>query len=596
MKLRPACAVIGFLSLVLSMAAQTSGNRPASAQVPPPLIQFSNVATDEGGNPLSGAVNITFSLYNSQQGGEPLWTETQSNVQLDPTGHYSVQLGITKPNGVPTALFTTGEARWLGVQVAEQAEQPHILLLSVPYALKAGDAATVGGLPPSAFVLAAPQNGTASAYATGSAMQSVSPATATDVTTTGGRASYLPVFNGTATIVDSAVFQSGSGSGTSVEVKGSGAFTGDTRIDINGLNKGGATGYTPAIRFGTGNTGEAISSDRTGSVNVNGIDFYTDFTPRLSITNGGNVGIGTTNPTTGILTTVANSASVVGISTTGYNAPFNSNVSGYDGMHVTGGSGDDNNSTGGGIGLVATGGSSLSGFPGAGLVANGGTQISGGYGAAGMIGNGSPGGGDDDAPGAGGAGGVFTGGGNAAADFGVADGGDGIDGTGGNGTGTGAGTSDGVGGSFTGGNAEVNGDGINAQAGSGLAGNFLGDVEISGTLNGSAPAVKIDHPLDPANKYLLHASVESSEMMNIYTGNVTTDGRGYATVQLPGWFELLNTDFRYQLTVIGQFAQAIVAHEIESNRFEIRTNAPNVKVSWQVAGVRQDAYAKSHPL
>jgi len=101
MKLRPACAVIGFLSLVLSMAAQTSGNRPASAQVPPPLIQFSNVATDEGGNPLSGAVNITFSLYNSQQGGEPLWTETQSNVQLDPTGHYSVQLGITKPNGYP---------------------------------------------------------------------------------------------------------------------------------------------------------------------------------------------------------------------------------------------------------------------------------------------------------------------------------------------------------------------------------------------------------------------------------------------------------------------------------------------------------------
>jgi len=67
-------------------------------------------------------------------------------------------------------------------------------------------------------------------------------------------------------------------------------------------------------------------------------------------------------------------------------------------------------------------------------------------------------------------------------------------------------------------------------------------------------------------------------------------------VQLPEWFEALNTDFRYQLTVIGQFAQAVVAHEIENNRFEIRTNAPNVKVSWQVTGVRQDAYAKAHPL
>jgi len=107
---------------------------------------------------------------------------------------------------------------------------------------------------------------------------------------------------------------------------------------------------------------------------------------------------------------------------------------------------------------------------------------------------------------------------------------------------------------------------------------------------------KMDHPLDPANKYLFHASVESSEMMNIYTGNITTDSQGEATVQLPEWFEVLNTDFRYQLTVIGQFAQAIVARKIENNQFGIRTSAPNVEVSWQVTGVRQDAYAKAHPL
>ena len=107
---------------------------------------------------------ITFSLYTGQQGGTPLWTETQNNVQLDSTGHYSVQLGITKPNGVPPTLFTTGEARWLGVRIAEQVEQPRVLLLSVPYAaLKAGDAATIGGLPPSAFVLAAPLSGSVSA-------------------------------------------------------------------------------------------------------------------------------------------------------------------------------------------------------------------------------------------------------------------------------------------------------------------------------------------------------------------------------------------------------------------------------------------------
>jgi hypothetical protein len=124
----------------------TAGNK-----VVPPLIQFSNVATDEGGSSLSGVVSITFSLYNSQQGAEPLWVETQNNIQLDSTGHYSVQLGITKATGLPTTLFTSGEARWLGVRIAEQPEQPRVLLLSVPYALKAGDAATVGGLPPSAY-------------------------------------------------------------------------------------------------------------------------------------------------------------------------------------------------------------------------------------------------------------------------------------------------------------------------------------------------------------------------------------------------------------------------------------------------------------
>jgi hypothetical protein len=85
-------------------------------------------------------------------------------------------------------------------------------------------------------------------------------------------------------------------------------------------------------------------------------------------------------------------------------------------------------------------------------------------------------------------------------------------------------------------------------------------------------------------------------MMNIYTGNVTTDTQGLATVKLPAWFESLNTDFRYQLTVIGQFAQAIITRKIENHQFTIKTNAPNVEVSWQVTGVRRDAFAKAHPL
>jgi hypothetical protein len=147
----------------------------------------------------------------------------------------------------------------------------------------------------------------------------------------------------------------------------------------------------------------------------------------------------------------------------------------------------------------------------------------------------------------------------------------------------------------------ASGDGIDAYAGAGgaggnFAGSFTGNISVSGTLSASTKDFKIDHPMDPANKYLVHASVESSEMKNIYDGNITTDSQGHATVRLPEWFEVLNTDFRYQLTVIGQFAQAIIGRKIENNQFEIRTSAPNVEVSWQVTGVRQDAYAKANPL
>jgi hypothetical protein len=244
MKLRIGSVVVAFLALALSLAAQTVNNAAASSQVPP-LIQFANVANDEGGNSLSGVVSITFSLYATQQGGEPLWAETQKNISLDPTGHYSVQLGITKPNGVPTTLFTSGEARWLGVRIAEQAEQPRVLLLSVPYALKAGDAATIGGLPPSAFVLATPLNGAAVNAAAAADGQSAPPA-ATDVTTTGGTANYLSLFNGTSTVIDSVAFQLGTGATAKIgintttpvstlDVKGGGTIRGTLSLPTTGV-------------------------------------------------------------------------------------------------------------------------------------------------------------------------------------------------------------------------------------------------------------------------------------------------------------------------------------------------------------------------
>ena len=127
-----------------------------------------------------------------------------------------------------------------------------------------------------------------------------------------------------------------------------------------------------------------------------------------------------------------------------------------------------------------------------------------------------------------------------------------------------------------------------------VAGEFIGDIIVSGNIYGASKYFKIDHPLEPESKYLLHTSVESPDMMNIYNGNVLTDGTGNASVVLPEWFDALNKNFRYQLTVIGDFAQAIISEKIKNNTFSIKTDKPNIEVSWQVTGIRQDAYANKY--
>jgi trimeric autotransporter adhesin len=126
---------------------------------------------------------------------------------------------------------------------------------------------------------------------------------------------------------------------------------------------------------------------------------------------------------------------------------------------------------------------------------------------------------------------------------------------------------------------------------------FTGNVQVTGTLTKGAGSFKIDDPADPANRYLSHSFVESPDMKNIYDGVVTTDARGFATVPMPHWFDALNRDFRYQLTVVGHsFARPIVWHELEGNRFTVRSNEPRTKISWQVTGVRHDAYANAHRI
>ena len=125
-----------------------------------------------------------------------------------------------------------------------------------------------------------------------------------------------------------------------------------------------------------------------------------------------------------------------------------------------------------------------------------------------------------------------------------------------------------------------------------------GNLSVVGSLSKGGGSFKIDHPLDPENKYLYHSFVESPDMMNVYNGNVTTDANGYATITMPDYFEALNRDFRYQLTVVdgATFALVRVSRKIAGNTFEIASSIPNIEVSWQVTGIRHDAWAEKNRI
>ncbi len=278
MKLRTAYVVVASLLLFLSLTPLTiaqmniAQSPTQSASALPRLVRFGGTVRDLNGSPVTGVVGITFALYSEKAGGAALWLETQ-NATADSNGHYTVLLGSTKPEGLPAELFTSEQARWVGVQVSGQPEQPRVLLVSAPYALKAGDAETIGGLPPSAFVLAPPVAIGSSAGSSGTTA-TVPPPAATDVTTTGGTLNYLPIFSGAATIIDSAVFQTGSGSTAKVGIS---TTTPATKLDVNGNGTIRGTLSLPATAAATATAGKnsqplnlvASSFDKTSSTALN---------------------------------------------------------------------------------------------------------------------------------------------------------------------------------------------------------------------------------------------------------------------------------------------------------------------------------------
>jgi trimeric autotransporter adhesin len=893
-------SILSVACFTLCIAAQQSTSQTISASadsIVPNLINFSGVLTDLDGKPLTGIQGVTFLLYGSQQGGSPLWMETQ-NITPSENGQYVVTLGITTSHGLPADLFADGQARWLAVQVSGQIEQPRVMLVAVPYALKAQDAQTIGGLPPSAFLLAASANGSAASNSQNSnpaTAPTISSSASSDVTTTGGTAGALSVFTTATNVQNSIITQTGTtainiagklnlpASGTATASTGfssvplnlaassfnsssnsavaqtfaweTAAVGNDTSTPSGSLNllfgSGSSsptqtgfrianngqitfatgqtfpgTGTVSTVNSGAGLTGGPITTTGKLSIASAGVTNAMLANPSITITagtdltGGGTIALGgttklnvdttkipqltgantftgnqvvagsltasTTNATSALVgnvtstsggaagvlgttastngfgvegSTTATTGSAIGVYGTS-SAPSGYGVGGVSpniGVYGQGNYGvSGHGSVAGVMGLAtASGGVSglfqggpvsiagnalnaLAGDPGCGpgfaaigftgsslsnctnYAVSGGTKgdtyvnsngsgsihfrnsnnelavlnnagmltmtannnlgilqitntntsgegpaiaatsdstfaaavvgtsaattgsIPGvigqtssptGYGVYGVGGIGIWGASTLCTNTSGCEGGYFTGfnaptgafqdGGDGIDTFGGTPGqgafsGNGMSATGGSATqnssssggagvmatgGIGSqGSDDGIGGVLVGGNglatnqSDGEGDGVDAYAGSGVAGNFFGSVNVYGTLTASTKDFRIDHPLDPSDKYLIHASVESSEMMNIYTGNITTDAQGVAAVSLPEWFEALNTDFRYQLTVIGQFAQAIISRKIENHQFQIRTSMPNVEVSWQVTAVRQDAYAKAHPL
>jgi trimeric autotransporter adhesin len=642
---------------LVALAVTTVFAAVAAAQTPR-LVRYNGFIHDATGAAVTGPTTLTFTIYAEPDGGTSLWSETQV-VTLDESGRYGVMLGAMAAEGLPIELFAQGAARWLGITVNGGPEAPRVALVSVPYALKAADADTVGGKPVSAFVLA---NDPTPATTTGkTALTMTSSSTGTALTA--GTAGYLGMFTNSTDLGDSAIFQDGTniGVGTttpaapfhSVAAGAPGAFFDvysnslgalplvfraargtqavPTAVQTNDILGGlavrgyGATGFSEGKGQVMFRAAEPWTDTATGTY----LQFTTtpigssNWVERIRVAPNGNVGVGTivpaqklsvagtiestsggfkfpdgTTQTTGALTSVAAGG---GILVSGGSTPtISANFAGTGGDFGTLTSVARGNHTHDGRYLALTGGT-LSG----GIAVNAGAAAYAGL-FAGRIAVANTSGDAVEITQIAGAGNgidVLTSSVNAgilaetlSTDYSTAVAGIGD-----------AANATGVAGWSTAGwgvlGSSSSGVGVYGYADpAGWAGVFNGDalvlnnLYVDGNVFKGGGAFKIDHPLDPEHKYLSHSFVESPDMKNIYDGVAVLDQSGEALITLPEWFQALNRDYRYQLTSIGAHMPLYVAEELSENRFKIAGGVRGKKVSWQITGIRQDAYANAHRI
>jgi hypothetical protein len=489
---------------------------------------------------------VTYTIYDQQTGGAPLWQETQ-NVNVDAEGRYSLLLGAVTRDGIPSGIFVAGESRWVGVQWGSHAETARTLLTSAPYALNAASADTLAGRPATDFLLS-PTGRARTTVNTGTT--TASGATSFVTTASLGTSGHIGKFFNSTDLGDSVMFESAGmiGLGTTAPLdifhaqftNNSGALTGiavqnlgNTATSYSGMlfyDQNGALGQFQGFNNVTHEYRINNIAQNAGLFNGS-INFMIGSSSKFLVDSNGNVGIGTTTPNTGInnvsgrLSIAAPSADENAVFVRKPTGTFDYAIqaradAGVNGPAIGGVAGYAD-----GVGIAPT--SSVAVF-GAQANANG----------------------------------------NAVQAY----------------------------------NATVSGAALFASGGQ-FAGDFSGNVRVTGNLTVTGSVSKgsgsftIDHPLDPANKYLSHSFVESPDMMNVYNGNVTLDANGEAIVILPDWFEALNRDFRYQLTALGAPGPNLyIAEEVANGRFKIGGGAGSGRVSWQVTGIRHDAFADAHRI
>jgi hypothetical protein len=207
------------IALVTMFLVSTSAAQPTSTAPIPNLIRYSGTLKETWVAAPSSTVGVTFAIYKHQDGGAPIWQEMQ-NVTPEANGNYTVILGSATATGLPDDLFSEPEQRWLGVQVQGEAEQSRVMLVSVPYAFKAHEAETLGGLAASAFVKSPLLD----------ADQSASRETSTGVNPAAVAATsgYIPIWLSGTSFINSTMYQTSAGN------VGVGTTTPSAKLDVNG--------------------------------------------------------------------------------------------------------------------------------------------------------------------------------------------------------------------------------------------------------------------------------------------------------------------------------------------------------------------------